>query len=233
MRDGDYFDDYVVVDIETTGLGSSDEIVEIGALKVRGHQVVETFCSLVHPSRPIPPSATLIHGITNSIVKDASPIDVVLDDFFAFVGDDIVIGHNIASFDLPFIRRFSGSRGYSFGRRYVDTLYVAKRKLPQLGSYTLARLSACLAVEETSKHRALGDCYSTYSCYEKLMNPKGSEVSSIHLPDRRAKSFAVKGTKRADKTTALQELQVILMEITADQEISRSEVDELQKWMSM
>jgi len=161
--------DFVVFDIETTGLRLDDEIIEIGAIKVRGGEVTEVFSSFIRPLRPIPPLATMINGITNSMVEDAPPVEYVLEMFFDFVGADVVLGHNIARFDIPFIRRYAGVAGHQFARSYLDTLMLAKQKAPQIGRFNLESICQYYEVEMRDQHRAVGDCYTTLACYRKLI----------------------------------------------------------------
>jgi DNA polymerase III epsilon subunit family exonuclease len=160
---------YIVFDLETTGLSRYDEIIEVGALKVQGGEVKNTFVTLVRPRCPIQPAASMVNGITDSMVRNAPYIEEVLPDFFGFAGELLVVGHNIKTFDLPFIRRFAGREGASFARNYIDTLALAKERLPHLGSYSLSTLCDFFGIDPQSQHRALGDCYSTNECFRRLI----------------------------------------------------------------
>ena len=96
-----YVPDYVIFDLETTGISPrNDEVIEISAIKVVGGKIVEEFSTLVNPLRPIPFQATSVNGITDDMVKDAPTFDVVLKDFIDFAGDMILVGHNIHAFDI-------------------------------------------------------------------------------------------------------------------------------------
>jgi DNA polymerase-3 subunit epsilon len=95
--------DYVVVDVETTGSWTSgDRMTEIGAVKVRNHQVVDEWHSLLNPQRAIPARITQITNITNEMVRDASIFAEVADSFMRFMGDGIFVAHNV-NFDYGFI----------------------------------------------------------------------------------------------------------------------------------
>ena len=95
--------DYVVVDVETTGgWASGDRITEIGAVKIRNHQVVEEWHSLVNPQRAIPAKITQITGITNEMVRGAPIFAEVADSFMRFMGDGIFVAHNV-NFDYGFM----------------------------------------------------------------------------------------------------------------------------------
>ena len=101
-----YVTDYVVFDLETTGISCyNDQVVEISAVKVSKGQVVEEFTSLVNPKCPIPYRASMVNGITDEMVKDAPAFDKVLADFLGFIGDHVLVGHNIHTFDMKFIYR--------------------------------------------------------------------------------------------------------------------------------
>ena len=103
-----YVPDYIVYDLETTGvLYARDRILEIGAVKVRGGQIVDEFVSLVNPERRIPEDAFFVSGINDDMVKDAPILVEVLPRFYDFIGEDVLVGHNIHIFDNRFIYRFS------------------------------------------------------------------------------------------------------------------------------
>ncbi len=165
-----YVKDYVVFDLETTGLSpETDEIIEISGLKVRNGKVMENFTTLVNPDRPIPYSATRINGITDEMVQSAPLLKPSLNEFLTFIGNDILVGHNIHSFDLNFLR--NGARrtlGQSIQNDYVDTLFLAKICLPQLPRHRLTDLAAHFHIETKGAHRAFNDCVMNQLCYEKL-----------------------------------------------------------------
>ena len=99
-----YVPDYVVFDLETTGTNfKKDQIVEISALRAENGVVTEQFSTLVNPQCPIPYGVSQIHGITDEMVEDAPVLGDVLPQFFAFIKDRVLVGHNIQSFDLRLI----------------------------------------------------------------------------------------------------------------------------------
>ncbi len=165
-----YVHDYVVFDLETTGIScNNDEVVEISAVKVIGGQVTEEFSTLVNPRRPIPFMATSVNGITDEMVADAPTFEVALADFLEFAGDMILVGHNIHSFDMKFIRRDAERYfGKTVGNDYVDTLPLARMYLPTLGHHTLSDLAAHYGISADGAHRALFDCRMNQEIYERL-----------------------------------------------------------------
>lgn len=165
-----YASDYVVFDLETTGLNPAvDEIIEISGIRVRNNQVVEEFSTLVNPGIPIPYSATRVNGITNGMVDGSPMLHKALGDFLDFAGTDILVGHNIHTFDTNFI--YDGAIR-EFGKKvkndYVDTFYMAKSCLPELSHYKLTDIAAFFHIETEGAHRALKDCVMNQQCYECL-----------------------------------------------------------------
>ena len=165
-----YVTDYVVFDLETTGISCyNDQVVEISAVKVSKGQVVEEFTSLVNPKCPIPYRASMVNGITDEMVKDAPAFDKVLADFLGFIGDHVLVGHNIHTFDMKFIWR---DAEYYWGRTiandYIDTLSLARQCLPQLSHYKLVDLASHYHISTDGAHRALADCSMNQKVFEKL-----------------------------------------------------------------
>ena len=167
-----YVGDYIVFDLETTGVRTDfDQIIEISAIKVQDHQAGAQFSTLVNPGRRIPPGATKVNGITDEMVKDAPPLEKVLKDFADFIGDEILIGHNIHTFDLLFLYRDAPEiLGRSIANDYIDTLYLARKCLPQLKHHRLTDLAEYFDVDTAGAHRALNDCVMNQICYEELGN---------------------------------------------------------------
>lgn len=165
-----YVPDYVVFDLETTGTSwKSDDVIEISAVKVVAGVVADTFSTLVNPGRSIPVAASVINGITDEMTRDAPPIEEALAEFLDFIGDFVLVGHNIHSFDLKFIRRDAERL---FERQvpndYIDTLHMARRCLPKLGHHKLTDVAAYFQIDTAGAHRALNDCMMNQKCYEAM-----------------------------------------------------------------
>ena len=113
---GDYVE-YVVFDIETTGLDTlNDRIIELGAIRIKDNEVVGEFSKLINPGIPIPSIVTTINGITNEMVENEDYPGVVLSLFNKFIeGVDFLIGHNAIRFDYPFLKS-------EFKRNYVKSI---------------------------------------------------------------------------------------------------------------
>ena len=130
---------YIAFDVETTGLNPvQDEIIEIGALKVREGRVAERFIEFIRPSSSISSFVSELTGITDAMVAEARPRKDVIRDFLAFCEDDVLVGHNI-SFDYSFVKTDAAASGMDFEKKGIDTLKIARDALATAKLYqTLA-----------------------------------------------------------------------------------------------
>lgn len=165
-----YVSDYVVFDLETTGMNPvSDDIIEISALKVVNRNIVEKFSMLINPGRPIPYQATRVNHITDDMVKDAPDIAWGIGNFLDFIGNHVLVGHNIHNFDLNFVYdAVLHLYGKEFQNDYIDTLIMSKKCLPQLTSHKLVDIAAYFGINTDGAHRALQDCIMNQQCYEEM-----------------------------------------------------------------
>lgn len=161
--------DYTVVDIETTSLDSSSgEILEISAVKVRDKKVVDTFSNLIKINDEVGPFTTNLTGITNEMVlKEGKDLTEVLYNFKEFLGNDIIVGHNV-NFDINFLYdNFVKELGEFLSNDFVDTLRLSRMLLP-LSHHKLDDLIEYFNLEKRNEHRALNDCLLTNQVYLKL-----------------------------------------------------------------
>lgn len=161
---------YIVIDIETTGLSHlSDEIIEIGALRVENDEPIEEFHSLVRCKQKIPESIKKLTGITDEeILKQGRELHVVLQEFLSFISDYQLVCHNV-SFDYNFIQTACRKEHLLAPQnKCIDTMILAKRRLKGIKDYKLRTIAENLSVELSEQHRALEDCYITYRVYMKL-----------------------------------------------------------------
>ncbi len=175
---------FCVLDLETTGLSPDiDAITEIGA--VRYEQGVETgrFQTLVNPDAPIPPRITVVTGITQAMVIDAPRIGEALPSLLEFIGDAVIVGHNVR-FDMSFLNAASIRLGYSrLPNRSVDTLRLAQRLVRNdVRSFKLSSLAAHFGSPTTPNHRALDDTLATAHVFWALLERAGS-IGVTHLDD--------------------------------------------------
>ncbi len=162
---------YTVFDTETTGLDPvGDELIAIGAVRIVNARLLEEerFYHLIKPRRPIPPSATRIHGIRNQDVQDAPPLEKVLPAFHAFVGDSILVAHN-AAFDMRFLEEVEKRTGVRFTQPVLDTLLLSAIVHPEHRDHSVEAIAARLGVEVQARHSALGDALTTARIFLKLI----------------------------------------------------------------
>lgn len=165
----DLLSDYIVFDIETTGLDSScDEVIEIGAIKIKNNKIVSKFNSLVKPKNAIDEYITELTGITNEMVKDAPTIEEVLPDFMDYIDNDILIGHNV-NFDINFIYdNLYRNKLDVLTNNFIDTMRISRKLLPNLSHHRLIDLARYFEIDTTNNHRTLKDCEITMNVYENL-----------------------------------------------------------------
>ncbi|RMG60110.1 MAG: 3'-5' exonuclease [Deltaproteobacteria bacterium] len=172
---------YVAIDTETTGYSPfrGDRVVEIAALRFLRGNVIDRFSTLVNPLRPIPPSVTAIHGITDEMVREAPTFADIYDDLVSFLGDDVLVFHN-APFDLSFLR-FECSL---IGRRWVNNIVVCTLKLARMRrpgrSNKLQDLCELLGVGSPC-HRAERDAHAAGRILLSLAAVGGEHLSLSEL----------------------------------------------------
>ena len=171
---------FVVIDIETTGLDSEfDEIIEIGALKIENGHVVDTFNTLVKPVNEIDDYITELTGITNDMLENAPTIKDVIGDFYSFVGRNIILGHNV-NFDINFLydelMRFDG---IELNNDFVDTMRIGRYLLKNLQHHRLIDLANNYNIATNGNHRSLKDCEITLEVYNSMLKQVVKEYGSV------------------------------------------------------
>ncbi len=166
----DYVPNYSLFDLETTGISAwHDDVIEIAAVKVRDGQIVDEFQELVNPGRVIPYAATAVNHISNKMVEGKESFDKVLSRFLEFVDNDVLVGHNIHSFDMKFIKRDCEKYyGKILSNDYVDTLRLSKTVFPHWPHRRLSDLAEYYGLSYSGAHRALADCRINQKVYELL-----------------------------------------------------------------
>ena len=162
-------EDFVVFDIETTGFSpTKNRIIEIGAVKIVKGEVTETFSEFVNPGIPIPYRITKLTSITDEMVKDAMPIEVILPKFLEFARGTVLVAHN-AGFDTSFIKANCERLGYEYDFSCVDTLGLSRAFLTKLHKFTLDSICKELNVPLEHHHRAVDDATATAYAFVKLL----------------------------------------------------------------
>ena len=164
-----WVDNYVLVDIETTGLSPrTDEIIEIGAIKVKENKIIDTYNTLIKIDRNLNPFITKLTGITDKMLETGKETDKALEEFVNFTGNEIIMGHNV-NFDINFIYdKCLSYLDYYLSNDFVDTMRIAKYILPDIQNYKLGTLANYFGVDYRSAHRGLKDVEITYEVYNKL-----------------------------------------------------------------
>jgi polyribonucleotide nucleotidyltransferase len=189
----------VVVDVETTGRNVKvDDLIEIGAVRVRGGEIVDRFSTFANPGRGI--TATQVHGITDADVAAApSPRDAALK-FLDFAGTAGLVGHNV-DFDLGFIEQALGEPGKFADRDCFDTLMIAHEAYPDLDGYKLGDVAQQFGIEVETAHRALADAETTAAVMLRFAGDLPARIGQTQ--DAIAASIRANRTEGADPATML------------------------------
>lgn len=195
---------FVVVDLETTGgRAEEDAITEIGAVKVRGGEVLGEFATLVDPGRPIPPYIVQLTGITTAMVYAAPRIEKVLPAFLEFAAGSVLVAHN-AGFDMRFLRAAAARCDLAWPRAQVlCTVKLARRVLgrDEAPSVKLSALAQLFRATTTPTHRALDDARATVDVLHGLIERVGNQ--GVHsLTELRDYLPAVTAEQRAKRSLA-------------------------------
>ena len=167
--DATFEDEMVVFDIETTGLSAqSCAITEIGAVKIKNGEVIETFNMLTDPGTEIPEEITRLTGITDEMVKGQPGNIEAVKAFLEFAGDRLLIAHN-ATFDTGFIRKVSDDGNLSFTNSYLDTLSLSRYVNPDLKKHKLDNLADYYGLGDFNHHRASDDAEMLAYIFFKML----------------------------------------------------------------
>jgi len=175
---------FCVLDLETTGgHRTDDQITEVGAVKVRGGEFLGTFQTLVNPGRAIPPQITVLTGLSDAIVHQAPRIGAVLPSLLEFIGDAVIVGHNIG-FDLAFLRHaFERTGRAPLVNRNIDTVALARRLVrDEVPDCRLGTLASRLRLDHRPSHRALDDALATTDLLHLLIE-RASGLGVLGLDD--------------------------------------------------
>ena len=165
----EFVNDYVVLDLETTGLSpNKNEIIEIAAIKVKNDKVLEVYNKLIKPDNGISEFITSITDISKEMIENAPNIKDVIKEFNDFINDEIIIGYNIC-FDLNFISDKSIKHlGKDINNKYIDVMKLVKTVFPQIKHYKQTDIADLFNIDTDSAHRALKDCEMCKKIYDKI-----------------------------------------------------------------
>ena len=162
-------DKYVVFDIETTGFSpEKNKIIEIGAVKVEGGEIVDRYSTFINPQVPIPFRIEELTSIRDDMVVSSPTVDVILPEFMEFCKDCIMVAHN-ADFDMSFIKHNCEELGLDCNPTIVDTVSLARFLLPALNRFKLDTVAKALGVSLDHHHRAVDDAACTAMIFVKFI----------------------------------------------------------------
>ncbi|MCM1283197.1 MAG: 3'-5' exonuclease [Muribaculaceae bacterium] len=160
--------DYTVIDLEMTGLSvKTDKIIEIGAIRVRGGEIVDSYGTIVNPRRPVPQEISGLTGITDEMAAVGEEEDAAVSRLLEMIGGDVLVGHNV-SFDYRFLKQWAVNHGIKLELAAIDTLRMARTLLPPEQSKKLESLCEYFQIPRANAHRALEDAKETQQIFELL-----------------------------------------------------------------
>ncbi len=169
--------EYIVLDIETTGLSfRTEKITEIGAVKVKDGEIVDTFETFVNPEIPIPKRIVELTGITDEMVETAETIDLVMPKFLEFIGNLKLVAHN-ADFDVGFLKYNAEILGLNMDNEYIDSLALSRQLFPEFKKHKLGMLAEKFGINVENAHRALDDVKTLVKVFLKLLEKYNEQPS--------------------------------------------------------
>ena len=161
--------EYCVFDLETTGISHiTEKITEVGIIKIKNGEIIDTFECFVNPEKPIPQKVVEVTHITDDMVKDAETIDKVMPKVLEFMGDSVLVAHN-ADFDIGFMKYNCEQLGLKFEYTHIDTLRLAKAIFPEFTKYKLGIIADKLGIKVDVAHRALDDVKTLVAVFKEMI----------------------------------------------------------------
>lgn len=161
--------EYVVVDLEMTGLSAkTDQIIEIGAIKVSNQKIVDTFACIVNSHCAVPEKIAELTGITNEMVQNGQEREEAIPKLLDFIEGYVLVGQNL-NFDYGFLKQWAVNHKRPLEARACDTLKIARQLLPVEQSKKLSSLCEYFGIERQNAHRALDDAVETWHVFECLV----------------------------------------------------------------
>ena len=161
--------EYIVLDLEMTGLSAkTDQIIEIGAIKVCDGAVTETYACIVNSHCSVPERVVELTGITNEMVRDGVERDEAISALLDFLEGNVLVGQNL-NFDYGFLKQWAVNHKRPLEVKACDTLKIARELLPVDQSKKLSSLCEFFGIERQREHRALDDAMETWKVFEELI----------------------------------------------------------------
>lgn len=161
-------DEYVVIDLEMTGLSAkTDQIIEIGAVRIKNNEIIDTMECLVNPNCKIPTRVVELTGITDEMAEVGRDKDEAIGALLDFMEGSILVGQNI-QFDYSFLKQWAVNHKRPLEAKACDTLKLARVLLPADQPKKLESLCQYFGIERAREHRALDDAKETWQVFERL-----------------------------------------------------------------
>lgn len=161
--------EYCVFDLETTGISHiTEKITEIGIIKIKNGEIIDTFETFVNPEKPIPEEVVNVTHITDDMVKDSPTIDKIMPKVLEFMGDSVLVAHN-ADFDIGYMKYNCEQLGLPFNNTHIDTLRLAKAIFPEFSRYKLGFIADRLGIKVDVAHRALDDVKTLVAVFKEMI----------------------------------------------------------------
>lgn len=211
-------DEYVVLDLEMTGLSAkTDQIIEIGAIKIKENKITDTMECLVNPRCKIPETVSKLTGITNEMAAQGKDRDKAVSEVLDFIEGYHLVGQNI-NFDYSFLKQWAVNHKRPLEVSACDTLKLARILLPDLPSKKLEDLCRYFQIERKREHRAFDDAVETWQVFEKLKelarkHPDGETYLKPHPLVYKAKKQSAATKRQIERLKEYQKLHQIEDEI--------------------
>lgn len=174
--------DYVVIDLEMTGLNAkNDKILEVAAIRMRDGREVECFSAIVNPEVPLSDKVIELTGISQEQAENGRVMDETLQEFLTFIGEDILVGQNVI-FDFSFLKQWAVNHKLILEKQAVDTLKLARSFLPVEQKKDLESLCVYFKIPRVNAHRALDDARETAQIFEKMKALYGEGNGELFEP---------------------------------------------------
>lgn len=221
--------DYVVIDLETTDRNIyACDIIELSAVRVRNNDITEKYSTLVRPPVHIPQDVVELTGITDEMVSDKPAIDEVLEEYIDFLGDDILLGHNIASFDINILYdKYEQLFGKTLSNDFLDTNRYSRHCDIHTANHQLITLADYYNIVNEHAHRSLSDCITNHYVYQRLKET----FSPKHKPKSDRSCSPRFKPKTSAETKALRELQEALKNSVDNNKLTAEYIYALKDWL--
>ena len=194
---------YAIIDVETTGgRAVRDKITEIAIVLHDGEQVLDSFESLVNPECPIPYGITELTGISNEMVADAPRFYEIAKRVVEMTEGAVFVAHNVR-FDYSFVQEEFKRLGFTYTRKQLCTVRLARKAFPGLRSYSLGNLIRTLNLNAGARHRAMGDTLATVDLFERIMRLENGKSEAGDLINLGIKEALLPGALSLEKIHSL------------------------------